>query len=248
MRTDKTPSLQSMTTRQKVTGVIFVIILIVVIWQLIGLFRGAGTSAPTVTSTKPAHVTAGQASPQLSKPSPANLKGPAAAPLSQREMELMQLQQQTEAKYVAAINELQMLKIQRDIAQTNQEIARARLETVTAQQGIVQLLSPQPATPATYARGLVNPVTGAPAAPTTPQQPAPPVVAPVQTEVNYSVISVSQLQSRWSAVLGYQGNLYNVFVGDVLPPDNSTVVAISKAGVVLQKDGARRKVSLVPII
>lgn len=247
MRTDKTPSLQSMTTRQKVTGVIFVIILIIVIWQLIGLFRGRST-APTVPSTKPAHMVSGPTSPQLSKPSPTNLKT-TAAPLSQREMELMQLQQQTEAKYIAAINELQMLKIQRDIAQTNQEIARAKLETVTAQQGIVQLLSPQPSTPATYARGLVNPVTGAPATPTPPQPTTPVAAAPaVQTEVSYSVISVSQLQSRWSAVLGYQGNLYSVFVGDVLPPDNSTVVAISKAGVVLQKDGARRKVSLVPII
>jgi hypothetical protein len=62
------------------------------------------------------------------------------------------------------------------------------------------------------------------------------------------VISVSQLQNRWGAVLGYQGNLYSVFSGDVLPPDGSKVISISKSGVILEKNGIRTLVSMVPVI
>lgn len=66
-------------------------------------------------------------------------------------------------------------------------------------------------------------------------------------EANYSVVSVSQIQYRWGAVLSYRGVLYNVHVGDVLS-DGSTVIGISKDSVTLQKNGVRKKVSLVSII
>src|SRR5690606_24594193 len=137
-----------------------------------------------------------------------------------------------------AVNELQMLKIQRDIAETNKAIAGAKLDTVNAQKNIVTLLAPEQ--PSNYAQHLVNP-TGA-AAPTAGTPP------PTIIEVPYTVISVTEIQGRWGAVIGAQGKLYNVHVGDVLPADKSKVISINKSGVVLEKDGVKKIVSLVPII
>jgi type IV pilus biogenesis protein PilP len=178
-------------------------------------------------------------------PQPAQLPQVAKAPLSDREQALMALQQETQAKYLAALNELQMLKVQKDIAETNKAIVTAKLDTVTAQKNMVDLLEPSKpvATQADYSQNLVNP-TGASAGVTPGGAAA--SSAPVDT---YTVISVSHLQGRWNAVMGYQGKLMNVFVGDVLPADGSQVTNIDKTGVTLKlKDGDTKKISMVSII
>jgi type IV pilus biogenesis protein PilP len=236
MKSDRAQGIANMSTRQKVTIGVFVVVIIVVIWQVIGLFKGdsqpAAVPAPTMAGT-------GQPGmPSQVMPAQPPAPKPAAAPLSQREIELMRLQQETEAKYIAAINELQMLKVQKDIAETNKAIATAKLDTVTAQKGIVQMLEPQapPPTPADYAQSLVNQTASAQGA------------GVRSGEVSYTVISVSKTQSRWNAVLGYQGNLYSVAIGDVLPADGSKVISIDRTGVVLEKDDVKKKVSLVSII
>jgi type IV pilus biogenesis protein PilP len=154
-------------------------------------------------------------------------------------MELMQLQQETEAKYVAALNELQMLKVQRDIAQTNKDIASAKLDTVSAEKNIVTLLTPE--TNNNYASRLTNPTQGVPTGPGN----GPPI--PI-VETAYTVISVTEIQGQWAAVIGAGGKLYNVHIGDVIPDDNSKVISINRGGVVLQKGETKRTVSLVPII
>lgn len=242
MRSDKSKVISGMTLRQKVTAGVLVLIIIIIIWQAKGLFGGGSKTAvtplPAVNkAAAPSAMSAQQATPQsteIMKVQPAT---------SQREMELMRLQQETQAKYIAALNDLQMLKVTREIAETNQAIIAAQLATVTAQKNIVNLLAPQQqVSPADYARGLVNPVTSG-----NQVRSAPPTQV-LQPEVTYSVVSVSQLQYRWHAVLGYQGRLYNVLVGDVLPADGSTVKSIDKSGVILEKDGVRKKISLVPII
>ena len=109
--------------------------------------------------------------------------------------------------------------------------------------GIVDLLTP-PAPKETYAQGMMR-ARGVEATPGQAQAPAP--VLPVK-EVTYTVVSVSQLQYRWNAVLGYEGSLYSVHVGDILPADGSKVISISKSGVILEKEGKRKKVSMVPVI
>src|SRR5690348_16893059 len=99
-------------TRQKIIIGVMVVIVGFLAWQVVGMFRGdSAPQAPakTAATTPPP--------PPMSTPKVAEL--PQAQPLTQREMQLMQLQQETEAKYVAAVNELQMLKVQRDIADTN---------------------------------------------------------------------------------------------------------------------------------
>lgn len=261
MTPDRPQAKSSMTTRQKITAAAFAVIVLVILWQIYGLF-GSSTPKTVTPATTPAHPTApmnagspnGGAPMSPQSPMPAQLQTQSTA-MSPEEGELYRAQQQLEVQYLSAVNQLQMLKIERDIAETNKAIMTARLETVTAQKNIVDLLQPPtpPATPATYARGLVYPTpTSEPqsvhAMPTPTLVPAAPEAPPVTPEINYSVISVSRLQNRWAAVLGYQGNLYRVSVGDILPPDSSMVIAINRSGVVLERKGVKRKISLVPII
>lgn len=246
MRSDKTQIFSNMTTRQKATVGALVLVVIIVLWQIIGLFGGKNKPAPLPTGANKSRMAMNKnqvggapPSPQQMTPQQAELIKP--EPTTPRELELIKLQQETQAKYISALNELQMLKVAREIAETNQAIMTAKLATVTAEKNIVGMLSgptPQEVS-AAYAKGLVNPANAAPHA--TPQ-----VIS--QPTVNYTVISVTQLRYKWGAVLGYGGNLYNVSVGDVLPADGSTVVSIDKSGVVLEKNGVRKKVSLVPII
>jgi type IV pilus biogenesis protein PilP len=217
-------------SRRKILIIILVIAAGFIAWEVMGMF-GSKSEVKTVK-------TAINTPPPPPMPTPKAVEILPSAPLTPREMALMQLQQETEAKYVAAVNELQMLKVQRDIAETNKAIASAKLDTVNSEKNIVTLLTPEQN--ANYSQRLANP---AQAAAIGPQGPGPAVV-----EVAYTVISVSEIQGRWGAVLGVQGKLYTVRVGDVLPTDGSKVVFINRSGVVLQKDGMRKTVSLVPII
>jgi hypothetical protein len=229
MTNNRLAGLSSMTTKQKVMALVFVAIIVFVIYQVIGLFGGGGASAPKVA----ANSTEKSAMPQppIQKPQPANLL-PTQTAASIQEQEMMRQQQAAQAQYLASLNQLQNLKVAKDIAETNRAIITAKLATITAQKSIVDLLSkPTNASPQSYAQGLVNPAPGS-----SPNGPA----QPIQSDINYTVISVSQLQGRWGAVLGSQGNLYSVSMGDVLQ-DKSVVISIDKSGV-------RQKVSLVPII
>lgn len=241
MRSGKANASSGMNTRQRATAIVFVVIVIVLIWQGYGLIKES-RSASSVPSAPSA--SSPQAAP--SAPNPSNVT-PQAASLSKQEpaamnpADVVQLQKQkaVEDQYISSLNELQMLRLSREIAETNQAIVKAKLETVTAEKNILELLKPAPVTNASYAQGLVNPAAGG-GTPTSQIQ--------AQPEVSYTVISVSELQNKWNAVLGYQGNLYQVSIGDVLPVDGSAVVDIGKEGVILEKSGVRRKISLVPII
>ena len=243
--------------KQKLTIAIFMIVIIVIIWQAWGLFGGSsGSSEPTPSSTAlqhPATATGhipGENMPSSSQPIQPNtaqlMSNQRNSQISSREAELLQLQRETQAKYLAAINELQMLRIQKEIAETNQAIVKAKLDTVTAQKGIVDLFV-KPATPSinagAYASGLVSPV-GSGSMVATPVLPGTEAAPP-----SYVVLSVSYLMNKWHAVIGYQGKLYMVSVGDVLPVDGSIVVSINKSGIMLAtKEGPKRKISLVQSI
>lgn len=226
------------TPRQKIIAVVLILIVLVIGWQVIGMFHSGSSASdeaikPTATSQKAMTSkpeTSQQAMPKEATPG----KTTANADVPD---EVVQQQTAQQKQYVDAINQLQMLKISRQIAETTQAIMTARLAAVTAQKNIVGLLSMPNIPPGGYAKGLVNPAlannTSAPAAP---------------VQVTYTVISVSKLQNRWNAVIGYQGNLFHVQVGDVLPSDQSVVQEIDGNGVVLEKDGVTKKLSLVPII
>lgn len=228
----------SMSRRQKTTAVVLVIALVVVIWLLIDWFGGKSSEMSTAASDtglpgSRALVQSAMAAP-LPQPVASLEKQPAG--VSPREAALMRLQQETEAKYVALLNQLQILKVQRDIAETNKAIMAAKLDTITSQKGIVNTLTAKPSQPVSTTPGFVSQTVIQPKAGLT-------------SEASYTVVSISQLSHKWSAVVSYEGNLYHVSIGDVLPSDGSKVILINRTGIVIvTKSGERRKISMVPVI
>jgi type IV pilus biogenesis protein PilP len=144
-------------------------------------------------------------------------------------MDFLKAQREMQQQYLDSLNELQMLRIKKEIAETNQAIAAAKLATVTAEKNISDVLT-QPSPLA-----IANPVN--------PSQPSQPQVQQAQ----YVVISVAMQNSKWTAVLQYEGKLYSVSVGDVLA-DGVTVASIARDGVVLEKNGERVKLSIISSI
>ncbi len=257
--------LSNMNSRQKLIAGVVVLVVIVLVWQLYSILgQGSGertASKPAMAASPPPPQQAAQSQPaMIAQPAPApkvpqqaELPKPTVESMSPLEVELMRLQQETQAKYLAALNQLQMLKIERDIAENNRAIMSARLSTVKDQKSIVDMLAPPQAVAtshSSYAQDLVGDInhSGKPSTTLSAAETMQRSTQQENSDVKYVVISVSQLQNRWSAVLGYQGNLYNISVGDVLPSDGSKVISISSSGVVLDKDGEKKKISLVPII
>lgn len=245
MAADKMQALSSMSNRQKATVGIVVVVVLILIWQLSSMF-GGGSSTPVITpKPAPAKMTAaaGSASPAAMGPGmqapnvPATVDIMQTQPQTEREAMLMKLQAETQEKYLAAINELQVLKVNKEIAVTNKDISAAKLAKVVAEKKIYDLLTPAAPPPVSQTINNAAPISAAAAA----------AAAQITNDQNvkYTVVSVSQLQYKWTAVLGYKGVIYNVRVGDVLPPDGSTVVSIQRDGVTLEKDGSKTKVSLL---
>jgi type IV pilus biogenesis protein PilP len=241
MASEKLNSLANMTARQKVTAGIVVVVILIVLWQLYGLLGGGSTPQPL---PKPAAASAkntagepGAMGGAVKPPTPVAADIMQPKPLTANEEAILKLQQETQASYLAALSQLQMLRVQRDIASTNKDISTSKLATATSEKKIIDLLSPPQASPTTEVN---KNIIAAQAAQST-------AVLTTQ-EVRYNVVSVSQIQSRWSAVLSFKGSLYSVHVGDILAPDGSKVIAIGNDGVTIQKDGERKKLPLITSI
>ena len=237
--------------KQKIILVAVVLVVALIIWQVMSLFSSpTPPPAPPVTKTMPANGSGGASNktngqmPTTAATTPPDQLKQGTLPV---DPQFNKMQTTTEEKYVTKLNELEDLKIQRQIAETNQAISAAKLATVTAEKDISDLLTkPAPAVPlpgSAYANQLVSPTTGGGAAVMVPVPPK-----EVEATVEYSVISVTMQLNKWSAVLGYQNRLFNVTVGDVLPPDHSIVININKSGVTLKKDGETRKLSMISSI
>jgi len=290
--TQKEGMLSGMSTKQKVIAVLLVIITLIVLWQVIGMFSGS-SSAPIVAEPthKPAAgtmnsntpVASAATSPVNTPTNPMMAQGttptipqlPPTMPEQPQVREsavtmdnqILEIQKKSEEKYIDQLNQLQMLKVQREIAETNQAIASARLATVTAEKNVSDLLT-RPTTPQnsgapgaltmsgaeSYAilTGQSIPTASPPPSLSPPEpQPQPTttvVVPPPVIDVPYSVISISMQLGKWNAVVALQDKLFNVSIGDVLPPDGSIVASINKNGVVLIKDRKRRRVSITSSI
>lgn len=252
-------NLKSMTTKQKAMAAIIVVILLIVIWQVVGLFKGSNAPAPIPTPPQKMAAAGPTGAPPSSPTSPSPAMGgmappsmPGAMPSEDqtqiqptkvRQSDFLATQQEAQKNYLLQLNELQRLKVEKEIEETNQAIAAAKLATATANKNIGDLLAkpvaPTPP-PSSYANQLEGP-TQLGGGPTSP----PPQIV---EETPYVVISVSMEMNKWSAVIGNKGVLYNVSIGDVLPPDGSIVSDINKGGVILKKGNTKRKVSLVSSI
>lgn len=229
-------------SRKKATAGVILLVMFILVWQIAGLFGRTAGSPSKANAVGGASVavaqttTPGGAPPPMITPKAAEL--PQAQPLSDREVALMTMQQETQVKYLEALNQLQMLKVSRDIAVTNKDISTALLGKVESEKKIVDMLT----APAAQMGGA-----GATASTSTTTTTTVNPLSPQQA-VSYTVVSISQLQYRWGAVISFGATLYSVHVGDILPPDGSTVIAIAKDSVTLQKEGTRKKLSLVSII
>lgn len=245
---NKTQLLKNISNRQKIIIALVGVVGAILAWQVYALFgSGGGDIAPppapmhnTMAASPPGAMPQAPsanapamaqgmppAPPPVAMPKPTNV--PETQALSPREMELTRMLQDMQDRYLQAVNELQLLKVSKDIAETNKDISAAKLATVVAQKQIVDILAPPPPPPSTLTANL-------------------PSISIASGEGQYAVVSISQLQYRWSAILGYKGTLYNVHVGDVLPMDGSKVVSIANTSVVLEKGGNRMKLTLVPRI
>lgn len=253
-------------TRQKVTIGAVIVVIAVVLWQFKGLLGIGESTAPSseikpVTQSQPAKMTANAPQSMSSGPRPTTgtpssgqtMSAPQSQPTAEvKEVSIINTgisseEQAATQKYIGKVNELEELKIQKDIAETNQAIATAKLATVTAEKNISDLLTkpavsttPPPPPPSSYATQMGAPIQSI-------VSPPPPVSSPPPL-ADYTVISVTMQLHKWSAVIGYQGKLFNVDVGDVLPPDSSVVTSISRDSVVLKRNGKVRKVSVVSSI
>lgn len=233
--TDQMKAISGMTTRQKATAGVIVLVVLIILWQIYGMFGGGSSTQPLPKATPVKTVKGKTNSPGSDipgAPTPADIMQ-ASKPLTANETALMKIQQETQEKYLAALSQLQMLRVARDIAITTKDISSAKLASVTAEKKIVDMLSPPviPQPTGIIAKNTIQTASSL-----------------VDQDVKYSVVSISQIQSRWSAVLSYKGNLYNVRVGDVLAPDASKVISIGGDGVTIQKDDEKKKLPLITSI
>jgi hypothetical protein len=223
-------------TRQKGIAIAVVVVILILIWQIIGIFSDQKPSPPPkTTSVKPAAtqqaVTTSNAPAESDDLTHAKLVN---------EPSFIKMQKATEEKYVVKLNELEELRIQRQIAETNQAISAAKLATVTAEKNISDLLTKPTSAPVPqtiYSEELSAPSTVS-------VTPPPPVTSPI---ADYTLISVSMQLRKWTAVVGYQGKLITVNIGDSLP-DNSTVVSINKNSIIIRKDGETKRIVIVSSI
>ncbi len=246
--------------KQKILLVVAIIVTLVVIWQVIGLFND-GSSAPAPTPTPPptAQKTQSSQAPMGQQPAmaPTAPSGPSttAMPMAaaqqpnntslnenfalQNDADLLKKQQQQQTAYIDSVNKLQALRIERDIAETTEAISAAKLAAATADKNMSDLLtktsSPQMSM-SDYAEKLA-------AAQNQTNNAA--NEAASTSAAQYVVVSVSMQMNKWSAVLGYQGKLYSVSIGDVLPQDGSIVSNITRNGVTLMREGKKIKISIV---
>lgn len=240
-----------MPTKQKVIiGVIGATVLIL-LWQVMGLFKNNTPEAPAVVTTTKTTTTSDASSTSASAETPQTPPGAQAQPPGQpqisevslrKDLEFLKLQQDVQQKYLGSINQLQLLRLQKEIAEMNQAIAASKLATVTAEKNIADLLTTSSTFPT-----VINPMV-APATPTEPVPTEAPKAPPMTKVEQYKVTSVSMQFDKWTAILDNNGKLYHVSIGDVLPDSGEKVIKINMEGVVLEKDNIKTKVNLVAAI
>lgn len=262
---DNKMSFSTATTKQKVIGVLTVVIVGFIIYEVIGIFSASSNSStpaipPTfkkspqqpkqmsATAPAPLFSAPSQGTTQPMTPSPSVTVSNAVTPPPKENIDL-QKQEQEQQVYLDSVNQLQLLKVKREIAETNQAIASARLATETANKNMSDLLT-QPALP-TAPNGNITSKPGTPMAGTaigttdqggeTPAKPQPVV------EIPFTVVSISMKLNHWNAVLSYQNKFYSVSIGDTLF-DGSSVFTITKNGVVLEREGKKRRIPIQAMI
>jgi hypothetical protein len=258
--------------KQKIMIAVIVVIVLVILWQVLGgsgsgestpapVAKGKQGGVPAMGANKPdgsgAMMSSGGAQPQQA-PSTDNTLRQAPVPIN---AELMKLQQQTQVDYIASVNKLEMLKIQRDIDETKTAIANAELSRMTAEKSIADLITSRE----NSGGGDMGPIGGQPNSPFGNPPPPdvktgsptgalptslPPVTRAAPPPVTYNVVSVTYQGHRWAAIIAPEGkstSMSTVHVGDTLD-DGSVVVAISRDGIMVKHDNKMRKIMIASTI
>jgi hypothetical protein len=243
----------TMTTKQKIIGVLTVVIVAFIIYEVIGLFSNGSTepvNAPIkqASSTQPAQATVTTTTTAKTTAPAQIVPTPVAVISGSKDYSELQKQREQQNAYLDSVNQLQLLRVKKDIAEVNQAIAVARLAAETANKNMSDLLTQPAILPQAPAGVGVSVTPGTSANNQNTQQPnaTPANAAPANAQIldiPFTVVSVSMQSNRWSAVLGYEDKLYSVIMGDSLF-DGSKVISINKSGVTLLKDGKRRKISI----
>ncbi len=253
-------SLATLNTKQKVIGVAVIVIVIFIIYEVISIFSSSSpdvtppaptapaakpmsaTSAPSAPSTVPTAPTAASTSMPIAAPSMPAANAPVmpmnSAVARKDSSDTLKEQEEQQKSYLDSLNQLQLLKLKREIAETNQAIAAAKLATETANKSMSDLLT-QPAPPTLPLSSYTNKSGQNPSG----EDQSLPIKPPTVPEIPFTVVSVTMQSYRWMAVLSYQNKYFNVGVGDTLI-DGSVVATINRNGVTLVKDGKRRKIEI----
>jgi hypothetical protein len=228
---------------KKILTIVAVIAVVGVVGYEVALMAGIGggedvatqeaatKAAPTVHPDTPKTVA-------LIPPPP-----PAAKVLTPEEQQAMKVQQENQARYIDALNTLQMLKVQKDIADANKDIMKAKEDMITSEHKIVDMLKPvQTTNPTAFIDSGGHAVS--------PSSSAPSSMMNSNSGGNneISVVSITNLQGRWKAVLSTGSRLISVSIGDELADDHSTVIGIDRSGITLEKQGVKRKVMMASVI
>lgn len=247
-----------LSTKQKVIAVLFVVITCFVIYEVMGLFSSEKPSAPAIkptaqTTIQPKSIagrtegSVGGPASLAMQPSASDTLTPVNAITFPKEnadvQKQQQQQQQQQQSYLDSVNQLQLLKVKREIAETNQAIASARLATETANKSMSDLLTQPAVLPMVPGGSDMGKMSTTQSGDQLSDKMPPPIVKSQVLDIPFTVVSVSMQFNRWNAVLGYENKLYSVLIGDSLF-DGSKVVTITKNGVTLLKDGLRRKISI----
>lgn len=208
---------QSLEKGKKIKLVIVIILLIIVLYALSGLFSSNNASSYTPVNHQ------AQASPQAAQPqlvAHVVQKKSVAKP----DIVLNNLNEKQMA-YLKAVNDLQMLQLQQQIAQTKQQIAQAELQAAQSNKQLQAIIAPPPS-PLFQNTEQNQP----------PQAMQTTIVPPPS---DYKLEYLANEGGKWQVILSSNGALINGTMGTVLP-DGSTITNISGNSVTLTLDNRTR--------
>jgi type IV pilus biogenesis protein PilP len=239
-------ALSQLTNRQKITGIVFIIGMLILLWQVADIL-GIGSATQKVEA-KPSS-TKHQ---QLRSVKPVQKKAIALSPAL---LKLQKKSAERAGQYTDAVNALELLKLKAQESALNQEIFEAKLKEVEAQKAIKDLttVKAKPAISVSqYAETLANKRVDLPA---TKAAKATKADATTQTSpvaqnwaVNLKLLFISNQAGKMTAIIGISGVLYEVQEGSSLPGGLKVQGINPKKVYVVNLQGKTHTLTLTPVI
>lgn len=213
---------KSLEKGQKIKLLIVVILIIIILYMLSGFFSGGSSSnytpAPNNNSVSQIPV---QRQPAITVEQKQTIatSGVTVTDLTAKQM-----------AYLKAVNELQMLQLQQQIAQSKQQIAQAELQTAQADKQRESITTPPP--PPIF--NNINP-----------QQQSAVVIPNTPNAYQYQLEYIANEGGKWQVIISNNGTLINATLGTMLP-DGSKITDISGTSVTLISNGHAKILTIAP--